>query len=187
LYWQVDPYYMFHPQCRVTFKPDLARLKLSSQEAEDYNKQLSEPLVYSWCIEYWEIIFLFIGHSIVCILCVDNSGIEEIPAKCWLKKMAACSIWKYTYLSCPWTCPSSSNHGMLCPRNKMISRYLSVRAFKMTFTVFLLYLRSPKKIKFFADRKIGITPKQTENLEPNTKLIVYQYKYCTYRYMYFVR
>jgi len=34
---------------------------------------------------------------------------------------------------------------------------------------------------------IGITPKLTENLELNTKLIVYQYKYCTYWYMYFVR
>ena len=44
-----------------------------------------------------------------------------------------------------------------------------------------------KIIKIFADRIIGITPKLTENLDPNTKLIVYQYKYCTYRYMYFVR
>ena len=40
-----------------------------------------------------------------------------------------------------------------------------------------------KIIIFFADRIIGITPKLTENLEPNTKLIVYKYKYCTYRYI----
>jgi len=38
-------------------------------------------------------------------------------------------------------------------------------------TVFLLYLRSLKNNFFFADRKIGITPKLTENLKPNTNSI----------------
>ena len=43
--------------------------------------------------------------------------------------------------------------------------------FLMDITVFLLYLRSLKKIFFFADRKIEITAKLTENLEPNTNSI----------------
>jgi len=41
----------------------------------------------------------------------------------------------------------------------------------MIYTVFLLYLRSLKNNYFFADRIIGITPKLTENLEPNTNCI----------------
>ena len=48
------------------------------------------------------------------------------------------------------------------------------------------HLKIIKKIADWIDL-IGITPKLTENLELNTKLIVYQYKYCMYRYMYFVR
>ena len=38
-------------------------------------------------------------------------------------------------------------------------------------TVFLLYLRSLKNNYFFADLIIGITPKLTEKLKPNTNYI----------------
>jgi len=54
--------------------------------------------------------------------------------------------------------------------------------------LYFFYIFDHLKIIYaFVDQIIAIKPKLTENLEPNTKLIVYQYKYCMYRYMYFVQ
>ncbi|XP_052821362.1 ubiquitin conjugation factor E4 B-like [Mya arenaria] len=44
---KVDPYYMFHPQCRVKLRSE-ARLKLSSQEADAYTDKLRSDPVPPW-------------------------------------------------------------------------------------------------------------------------------------------
>ncbi|XP_053378562.1 ubiquitin conjugation factor E4 B-like [Mercenaria mercenaria] len=44
---KVDQYYMFHPQCRVTYKSE-ARLKMSSQEADEWIEKLRKESNPPW-------------------------------------------------------------------------------------------------------------------------------------------
>ncbi|KAL4221583.1 Ubiquitin conjugation factor E4 B [Mactra antiquata] len=44
---KVDQYYMFHPQCRVSFKSE-ARLKMSSQEADEWIENLRKDTSHTW-------------------------------------------------------------------------------------------------------------------------------------------